>query len=61
NSNPNAFTRPPSPAKPAPPNTLDTAAGEGPGVGEHQVAVLPPKPTPPTSQPPVSPIPSRRR
>jgi len=31
--------RPPSPARPAPPNTVDTVAGEGPGVGEHQVVV----------------------
>ena len=31
--------RPPSPARPAPPNTADTVAGEGPGVGEHQVVV----------------------
>jgi len=33
-------SRPPSPARPAPPNTDDIVAGEGPGVGEHQVVVL---------------------
>ena len=31
--------RPPSPARPALPNTGNAVAGEGPGVGEHQVVV----------------------
>jgi hypothetical protein len=31
--------RPPSPARPAVPNTIDPVAGEGPGVGEHRVVV----------------------
>jgi hypothetical protein len=31
--------RPPSPARPAVPNTSDIVAGEGPGVGEHRVVV----------------------
>ena len=30
---------PPSPARSAPPNTTSIVAGEGPGVGEQQVAV----------------------
>jgi hypothetical protein len=47
-------TRPPSPARPTPPNTTSIVAGEGPGVGEHQVAVPQKAIDIPTQQSPMS-------